>query len=334
MGIFHCVPSGCAEVRYQPYELVEPKLLRYRYPGESWVEIEADDYQINDYRSSSATISVDSVTFKHVVGTGPNRRVFPNSFFLGTGGRFIQFTYKQPFVGGFSKVCVKYVDVFDGQTYENCRSSPSSGSVWEEGGALDVEVVTETIQAPNVCVFLVYRDGNLVYQRRHNACPEVEVLNEGGNSNPVTTTEDGAKCQLSDRIKVIEIEKLPFLERVEVTDFDYQNFGANVFRADIPDNCLVVRKNGVAAITPLPGGIPTPSNSAIGQNFTYGFIQQICSDEGCPPPLYEVVCDCDSEECPAGTCPVICGDTVCCYNSGTGISIDSIPLENYGGGNL
>jgi hypothetical protein len=43
MGNWHCVPSSCAEVVYQEYL---PPVVRWRYPGENWQEIEADDYSL------------------------------------------------------------------------------------------------------------------------------------------------------------------------------------------------------------------------------------------------------------------------------------------------
>ncbi len=43
MGLFHCIESSCARVEYQEYL---PPVVRWRYPGEEWQEIEADDYSI------------------------------------------------------------------------------------------------------------------------------------------------------------------------------------------------------------------------------------------------------------------------------------------------
>ena len=48
MGNFHCIPDGCAEVRYQPYE--KSGGVRYRYPGEDWQTVDGDDYKIIDQR--------------------------------------------------------------------------------------------------------------------------------------------------------------------------------------------------------------------------------------------------------------------------------------------
>ena len=47
MGNFHCIPSTCARVVWREY--LSP-VVRWRYPGEEWKEIEADDYQIDDQK--------------------------------------------------------------------------------------------------------------------------------------------------------------------------------------------------------------------------------------------------------------------------------------------
>lgn len=43
MGNWHCIPSSCARVVYYEYL---PPVVRWRYEGENWNEIEADDYAI------------------------------------------------------------------------------------------------------------------------------------------------------------------------------------------------------------------------------------------------------------------------------------------------
>jgi hypothetical protein len=50
MGNWHCIPSSCAEVVYQPYE---SQKVRWQYPGEPWQEIiGADDYSLTPVYST------------------------------------------------------------------------------------------------------------------------------------------------------------------------------------------------------------------------------------------------------------------------------------------
>ena len=44
MGNWHCIPSSCATVSYCEY--LSP-VVRWRYPGEEWQEIEGDDYLVS-----------------------------------------------------------------------------------------------------------------------------------------------------------------------------------------------------------------------------------------------------------------------------------------------
>ena len=45
MGNFHCVTSNCARVVYREYL---PPVVRWRYEGEDWNEVDGDDYTIDD----------------------------------------------------------------------------------------------------------------------------------------------------------------------------------------------------------------------------------------------------------------------------------------------
>ncbi|MEM6613297.1 MAG: hypothetical protein AAF652_13775, partial [Cyanobacteria bacterium P01_C01_bin.72] len=120
-----------------------------------------------------------------------------------------------------------------------------------------------------------------------------------------------------------------YLERIEIRDQDIQGHGIGgtlIDSSPLPTECLNIYKTFTAA-PPFPNNtVPT---AAIFN--PYEFVAQICSDVGCPPPEYTVVCRC-GEECPAGTCAVFCGDHVCCHDPNTGNSVYQIPLGEYSGG--
>ena len=160
------------------------------------------------------------------------------------------------------------------------------------------------------CLFVVTKEGQTVYQETRAICPEVEKL----------------PCRLNDERKEVKIEKFAYLERAEVVPYFYQNFGLGVFQAKIPDECLCIYKNTLETIIPQFYGFPTPTNTV--QN-VYGYITQICSAPGCPPPEYQVLCDCnDCENCPPDTCAVNCDGNICCYDN-SGVSIKEIAVADY-----
>jgi hypothetical protein len=168
--------------------------------------------------------------------------------------------------------------------------------------------------SPNQCQFKVFKNGQTIYNETRSTCPEVQKIS----------------CTLSEQNKAVKVNKLPYLERVEVVPYAYLNFGLNVFQAAIPSNCLNIYNNLTTTIIPLFNGFPTPSNSS---QANYNFVDQICSYPGCPPPQFDVICDCQCQSCPGDTCPIECGDHICCYND-YGVSVQTIPKANYCGGNL
>jgi len=344
MGLFHCVQAGCVEVRYKPY--IKGGGIRYRYPGEEWIETNGDDYSIDtlygfgEWHIFGTAISktkgffcdeaikirtIDSIGGRPISVEGDYKynESPPNFAFKITYEAYgsQRVTYRTAYYTGSPG---RYLKASRMKLSDTCKSDqyyiqPGSANNFFFADRRE----NQNPNDDNKYNFRIYKNKQEILSISSFQEPEVEKLVDG---------LDG--CQLSDRTQVIRVEKLPFLDRVEVTDFDYQNFGTNVYRAPIPNHCLVVRNNSTTAIPPLPIPIGTPSNSAPSQDFTYGFVQLICSSEGCPPPEYEVICNCEGEECPNGTCPTECGGTVCCYDTTTGQSVAEIPLENYRGGGL
>jgi hypothetical protein len=166
------------------------------------------------------------------------------------------------------------------------------------------------------CTLKIYKNQQIVYEETRDICPEVEEL----------------PCRLSDEIKEIKIEKAAYLERIEV-----RNQTINVGYAQsplievpfleidsLPENCLNIYKTYTLAPPFLNDYVPLP-----GIFNPYEYIAQICSSPDCPPPEYQVICDCDCIECPQGTCAVECEGQICCYDPTTGKAIAQIPIEEY-----
>ena len=172
-----------------------------------------------------------------------------------------------------------------------------------------------TVDACNICKLIIKKEDSVVFSRSSLQCPEVEQ------------EVDGHK--LSDRIEVVQIEKLPYLHRIEVVDYAYDvrlsplidgnGTGLYLSKKEIPDECLNIYKNTITSLVPNKFNFlaNTPENG-------YELVTQICSDPDCPPPEYEVICNCE-EGCPSGTCEVICNGVTCCYDPVTGNAVMELP---------
>jgi hypothetical protein len=330
MGNWHCVTSSCAEVNYREYEA--PK-IRWRYGTEAWQEIiGADDYTTEIVENLTQNTNYELVYRTPIIFNGALQswNTTENKSSIGTHNGIQSWRMKYINYAG----TVIYTNPYCTFT-SNPNNAPPPGqrniSVYIEiqsqgttttqlvsGGAfgfwgLRVQPRTVSLQSKS-CIFKVFKNGQIVHQETRSTCPEVEKIS----------------CTLSATNKVIKVDKLPYLERVEVVPYAYLNFGLNVFQAPIPSNCLNIYNNLTTTIIPLSNSLPTPSNAS---QATYNFVDQICSYPGCPPPQFEVLCDsCGCESCPEGTCPIECGDHICCYND-YGVSIKEIPLADYCGGN-
>jgi hypothetical protein len=134
---------------------------------------------------------------------------------------------------------------------------------------------------------------------KHKSKCDFKIFAQNGT---LIRTETRATCpevqvipaSLATDTKSLKIKKIADLERIEVN-----NIG-------IPSECLNFYTTWVST----------------------EFKAQICSDPGCLPPQYEVICCATCESCPAGTCAIECGNQICCYGA-DGISVQSIALANY-----
>ncbi len=361
MGSFHCIPSSCAEVVYQDYL---PKSVVYQYPGEEPVEIVgATSYELQSEGQCSTQYTItascraqrwdlvflenrpaetegsfaryyypsDTPSFAEFI-IGPISSVEFEIFGSCPNNRFLTTC-----AWGKQEIRLKVVDS-EGTKYSNAmrisRDFPFQTAFVSLGSSSYLHFNTDFLTAidqidiqlnrsdglpDNCCTLKVFKDEEIVYQETRDICPQAEVL----------------PCRLNPIRKVIRINKIPYLERVEVIDWAYQNYlgllnpndyGLLVVRQDIPPECLNVYKNPTTTSIPLPGVGVGISNT--GQE-AYDHIEQVCSPIGCPPPEYQVICDCDCRECPPETCPVECTGQICCYDKSTGIAVESIPIAEY-----
>ena len=350
MGNFHCVPNGCGRVVYREYL---PPVIRYRYENEEWQYIEGDDFELN--KTKDCTTLPWTCTYSRINIELTNKKCEPEvkhcdlewkfksngaytTFFprKGLPAPHLQSTinfYAGTFPNNY-ELEKTFNSVEEFQEYEsffgNARLYRKFEYITVSGNLQIVTVGTDygtridyfdvnpdrEIECKQICKFVVYKRNNIVHEETRDRCPEVEKL----------------PCRLSDETKVITIDKLPFLEKIEVVPYQYSAYRlpgipAPIPQADpIPKECLNIYKNAIFVIPPNKDALRDPD--AVPFN---SFVAQICSPTGCPPPEYQVICDCDCEKCPDGTCPIECEGVICCYDN-EGKSIKSIEIENYCGG--
>ncbi len=139
------------------------------------------------------------------------------------------------------------------------------------------------------------------------------------DDHPIAVSVDRTLGGSGDIWRQIKVEKFPYFERLEIVPFAYEKFGFNLVQKSIPNECLNIYVNDVTGAVTVPN-IPYPANPFYD---SWQFITQICSLPGEPPPEYRVICNCDEEKCPPGTCEVDCGNSICCDGS-DGIAVKEI----------
>ena len=336
MGNFHCIPSSCGTVIYREYL---PPVVRWRYPGEDWQEIEGDDYTVEQKKGQCYAIykvtgeyTRQSLNFSGVSECGitygwyikrdiPGKIIniefhpeYPVIFFDTVDKNNIQ----RPRLG-YQMQAILPNGTIGGPipvVFQECNDS-FKGYAGNNFRVTDISRVDGGADNCGDCIFTITNNSQIIHQETRDTCPEVEKL----------------PCRLSDVTKKIKIEKIPYLERIEVRSegIDYISLLPPILQGyDIPEECLNIYLTYTLAPPIISEYKPIP-----GVTNPYQFIQQICSVPGCPPPKYEVICDCnDCESCPENTCVVECEGNICCYDKVTGKSIKSIPIDNYCGDEL
>lgn len=325
MGNLHCITSGCATVIYREYL---PPVVRWRYEGEAWQEIEGDDYSIQ--REEMQCFVPYRFNWRHRPSSTRDWEYFSR----GSNSLFPPFSN---FKFLFTDNCGKNSENFPVHSdfpnsrcrgrwsfyYEGFDENGNKGSYLNRdygGNLFTQEATSEYLGSQRAdelpdncgdCILTITKNDEIVHTETRDTCPEVEIL----------------PCRLSDVYKEIKIDKVPYLSAIEVIPFARDAEKINGvpyplnFVRPIPSECLNIYRNEL--FDPLPSGLPSEENEpGLGD-----YITQICSVPNCPPPEYEVICDC-VERCPPNTCSVVCGSNICCYDS-NGISQKSIPISSF-----
>jgi len=328
MSNFHCIPESCARVVWREYL---PPVVRWRYEGEDWQEVEADDYSVEQQVGQCPTQYKIEGTYANA-NTKIGKKCGERLLFRGTfRGKFIRFKFFHH--SGFNHLMGGYeYEDYDGNIQTNLALGQSGelfayDSCREVNRAERFAIATEQLILTNIyrtdgepddcggCEFTITKNGAVVHTETRDDCPEVEKL----------------PCRLSDESKEIEIEKREYLERIEVRNQDINLIYVSPLEAPLidssplPPNCLNIYQTFVTAPPFLSNYVPLP-----GAFNLYSYVEQICSAPGCPAPEYTVICDCNScESCPSRTCAVECDGHICCYDTETGISVKQINLNDY-----
>lgn len=323
MGNWHCVPNSFALVSYREY--LSPK-IRWRYPGEAWSELVADSYTTKVIDDLTANTAYRVVYRSYNTALNPpnwSAEIVRNASIIANGiqsyrMRVVDYTgasfYAESFIANYlgpvgQRQASFYLEYYTQGNFFSIFLGTSSG-LWL------IRIQRANPPRPTLCEFKIFNKGNIVFSSTRSVCPEVETL----------------PCELSALEKEIAIDKLRYIKRVEVIPYAYDMlrlpgipFPVPVASV-IPPNCLNIYRNDVYVPIP-PEQFPFEND-----NFEeFGYIDQICSAPGCPPPEYIVSCSSKKcESCPPGTCPVVCAEKVCCYND-YGVSIREIPLIDYCG---
>ena len=329
---YKCISSDCARVVWREYL---PAVVRWRYSGEEWQEIEADDYQVKTQPGQCNTkyfIEAEATYQGSNVGNlfvcGETMRIVSKRQFDGNIISVDKIENPENRAFGFAVVWKNRSGIIESfnvgvNGYKIGRTGGFGTIVWNDecrfvnynsGGKniRNVQIKRVDGKEDNCgdCEFIVYKNGEIVHQETRDDCPEVEQL----------------PCRLSDRTHIVQIDKTPYLSAIEVTQLDNDAIRIKGVPFPLkgvgkaPDECWNIYRNEI--FDPFPSGDPEePNEPAFGD-----YITQICSAANCPPPEYEVICGC--EECPPNTCGVICGFYLCCYDIETGKAVKSILLTN------
>ena len=333
MAYFYCLPNSCGVVRYREYL---PPQIRYRYENEDWIYIDGDDYSVKQLTGQCYDVEY------RLLGNFISRtNRFPNARCGETGYWATALTIRAKILDVYIPPSQSTSAQVTFQTSANAEPITESYAIRyainENANPTNRSILYKAdnncsnqrgrlygnnlqyIKAIRVddgdddcgdCILTITLNGEIVHQETRNVCPKVEKLDS----------------RLSDEVKTIKVEKLSYLEGIEVVPFarDVFSFSGDLGKSEIPPNCLSIYKTKTQpSIIPFPDYYPD-----------YEFVAQICSAPAfppLPPPEYQVVCNCDCESCPPNTCAVECTGHVCCYDTATGKSIKEIPVDKYCG---
>ena len=264
MGRFHCIKSDCASVWVKK-------------PGETKTEVLLGDLRVNNnYQNTAQTI--DDVTGYELVETGryclveidkydPYYINVVNAEFSVSGEDSQTFNYQD--FKFLSTPTIKAKRLMAGWPQPGSRlrtqvsifyaqdENPQNPCDWirldprEYGGStpywnFNYTAVNHQSEYEK-CSLEVYRNADIIYQAEisyretsyrayrfdQRNCFDIEWRN----------IKDSRLITTKDKWQVYKVEKLPYLERLEVVPFAYQNFGFSLYQADIPDECLNIYLN-------------------------------------------------------------------------------------------
>lgn len=281
-----------------------PPVIRWRYEGKQWQEIEGDNYQTStsvgvcpaDYQAFGTFINLN-------INQGGCREIVYWRTKEATNGAEVE-SWQPAFISPFYVGCptknnsyvsiqkiskaqfdsrympnLSGVQIFHGKESDNCVRAGSQ-SLGYDFKLIDVKRVDGFPDDCGDCTLTITKTGEIIYEETSDTCPEVEKL----------------PCRLSNVYRSIEINKQLNIEAIEIN------------QDSIPSSCLNIY-------------LKSSTNSE--------FVAQICSSPNCPPPEYEVICEKnDCEPCPPNTCAIKCGSKVCCYGA-DGMAVKSIDLNRY-----
>ena len=331
MGNFHCIPEGCGRVVYRKYVSDSIKLI---YPNHGVWTFRGKQLQVKH---------------EQVVRSGQNpfccANVYDVQFAYKTTRRFSDGrvdtrweTYtNRSFVGDLDTSFGTNGFVVD----NNTPRSPILNSIFFRSTPCDKSTEAyRNYETTGVFWYEVTSEINIIkwdYLYTQDLCQydcRTTVTGIDENGEPFEWEKDYHRCpdvikgdcRLEETINEIEVKKEAYLQRIEVRDYAIELFtypAPLLRKVPIPSHCLNIYNTYTLAAPEILENTAVPGVV----NF-YQFIQQICSAPGCPAPEYQVICDCECESCPDGTCPVDCGDYICCYEA-SGVAVKSINRENY-----
>lgn len=303
--------------------------VRYRYPGEDWITVSGDDYKITDERKGQcAGANYDvSATNTELFADG---NVFNERSLIGGIVWNVRkilnpsapFTFREQdnLIPGLYRQAVFEYEDMNGNVREFISYSSGATVGYVGGQVSNLDIYRVNSQGGRwfnesycgFCMLTIYRNGAIVLKVENDVCPEVEVI---GNECVIGVSEKK------------EVETTPLGNIfVSVTHFNRNGTQAQ----DMPPECIAIYNQ----IPYLPLG-SSPTFGTNGQTAQImQFIGEWCSSEGCNRPEVIRLGDNCKENCPNGTCPIVCGESVCCADPNTGQIVQEIPLNEYGGSEI